>query len=71
MEEPKKVLKAQYLGSHEVTQPNGIEVLNDAIDKYMEEIKPENWENVNVSVAPSMISIHTTGVRLIFVVFFF
>lgn len=71
MEEPKKVLKAQYLGSHEVTQPNGIEVLNDAIDKYMEEIKPENWENVNVSVAPSMISIHTTGVSFNFFYNFF
>lgn len=28
MEEPKKVLKAQYLGSTEVNQPTGMEVLN-------------------------------------------
>lgn len=32
MEEPKKVLRAQYLGSMQVSQATGMEVLNDAID---------------------------------------
>jgi len=63
MEEPKKILKAQYLGSQEVVNATGIEILNAAIDNVMIEPKPELWENVNVSVAPSMISIHSTGVR--------
>lgn len=62
MEEPKKVLKAQYLGSAEVTQPTGMEVLNTAIETALNNTKPELWENVNVAVAPSMISIHSTGV---------
>lgn len=62
MEEPKKVLKAQYLGSIEVQQPTGMDVLNSAIDSSIRDKKAENWENVNVSVAPSMISIHSTGV---------
>ncbi|XP_058461363.1 protein Fe65 homolog isoform X2 [Malaya genurostris] len=60
MEEPKKVLKAQYLGSMEVNQPTGIDVLNDAIDKVAAGCPVENWENVNVSVAPSMISVNTS-----------
>ncbi|XP_062559371.1 protein Fe65 homolog isoform X1 [Armigeres subalbatus] len=60
MEEPKKVLRAQYLGSLEVDQPTGMEVLNDAIDKLVTSIPVENWDGVNVSVAPSMISVNTS-----------
>lgn len=62
MEEPKKVLKAQYLGSAEVAQPTGMHVLNAAIEAAMNSSRPEQWENVNVAVAPSMISIQSTGV---------
>lgn len=64
MEEPKKVLKAQYLGSTEVNQPTGMEVLNTAIETALRDSKPEQWEHVNVSVAPSMISIHSSGVTI-------
>ncbi|XP_058829100.1 protein Fe65 homolog isoform X2 [Topomyia yanbarensis] len=60
MEEPKKVLKAQYLGSLEVNQPTGMDALNDAIDKVVAGSSVENWESVNVSVAPSMISVNTS-----------
>lgn len=63
MEEPKKVLKAQYLGSIEVIQPNGMETLNTAIETTLNGTKPEQWENVNVAVAPSMISINSSEVR--------
>lgn len=66
MEEPKKVLKAQYLGSSEVAQPTGMEVLNSAIEQALTTTKPETWEHVNVAVAPSMISIHSTGVNLLY-----
>lgn len=62
MEEPKKVLKAQYLGSTEVNQPTGMEVLNAAIESTLSEQKSEQWENVNVAVAPSMISINSSEV---------
>lgn len=68
MEEPKKILKAQYLGSTEVNQPTGMEVLNAAIDAALRECKLEQWENVNVAVAPSMISINSSEV---FYYFFF
>lgn len=63
MEEPKKVLKAQYLGSLEVSQPTGMEVINAAIETQLREIKREQWENVNVAVAPSMISINSSEVK--------
>lgn len=62
MEEPKKVLKAQYLGSTFVNQPTGMDVLNTAIETTLNDTKPEQWENVNVSVAPSMISINSSEV---------
>lgn len=62
MEEPKKVLKAQYLGSTEVNQPTGMEVLNTAIENMICDTKAELWENVNVAVAPSMISINGSEV---------
>lgn len=62
MEEPKKVLKAQYLGSTEVNQPTGMDVLNTAIETALHDTKPEQWENVNVAVAPSMISINSSEV---------
>lgn len=62
MEEPKKVLKAQYLGAAEVSQPTGIDVLNGAIDAALLASQTEQWEHVNVAVAPSMISIYSSGV---------
>uniref|UniRef100_A0A182QHL1 WW domain-containing protein n=1 Tax=Anopheles farauti TaxID=69004 RepID=A0A182QHL1_9DIPT len=60
MEEPKKVLRAQYVGCAEVSLPTGIEVLNDAIDKLTTATPSENWEHVNVAVAPSMISVNSS-----------
>nr|XP_012138277.1 PREDICTED: amyloid beta A4 precursor protein-binding family B member 2-like isoform X5 [Megachile rotundata] len=59
MEEPKKVLRAQYLGSMQVSQATGMEVLNDAIDHIVSNTPINQWRNVNVAVAPSMISILT------------
>lgn len=63
MEEPKKVLKAQYLGSTEVQQPTGMDTLNAAIELTLRESKDGGRDNVNVAVAPSMISIHSSGVQ--------
>lgn len=62
MEEPKKVLRAQYLGSMQVSQATGMEVLNDAIDHIVTNTPINQWRNVNVAVAPSMISILTPNV---------
>lgn len=62
MEEPKKILLAQYLGSMQVAQATGMEVLNDAIDQIATNTPVNQWRNVNVAVAPSMISIITPNV---------
>ncbi|XP_011684436.1 PREDICTED: amyloid beta A4 precursor protein-binding family B member 2-like [Wasmannia auropunctata] len=59
MEEPKKVLRAQYLGSMQVNQATGMEVLNEAIEHIVTNTPINQWRNVNVAVAPSMISILT------------
>ncbi|KAL0273351.1 UNVERIFIED_CONTAM: hypothetical protein PYX00_006040 [Menopon gallinae] len=60
MEEPKKVLRAQYLGSYQVSKATGMDVLNEAIDQ-LANTPQEFWVPVNVAVAPSMISISQTG----------
>jgi len=57
MEEPRKVLKAQYLGSMPVRRPSGMETINDAIDVMISQVPPDQWKNVNVSVAPSVVTI--------------
>ena len=57
IEEPKRVLKAQYLGSTQVSQATGIEIVHDAIEYLTSTISRDQWQNVNVAVAPSTISI--------------
>ncbi|KAG1714501.1 Protein Fe65 [Nymphon striatum] len=61
MEEPKKVLKAHYLGSEIVRKPTGMDVLNDAIDRKMASLTPDKWQFANVAVAPSTITIQEPG----------
>nr|CAD7402202.1 unnamed protein product [Timema cristinae] len=61
MEEPKKVLRAQYLGSTQVGQATGMDILNDAIDHMASLLPQDKWRHVNVAVAPSMISILHPG----------
>lgn len=62
MEEPKKVLRAQYLGCSEVQQAVGMNTINDAIIKIGAEAAPESWTSVNVSISPSMIAVRPSGV---------
>lgn len=57
MEEPKKILRAQYLGYTQVQQATGMTVLNDAIDQLVASVPRDQWQPVNVAIAPSMISI--------------
>ena len=64
MEEPKKVLRAQYLGTPQVSQATGMAGLNEAIDRLVATIPLDQWQCVNVAVAPSMISIQNPSVRL-------
>lgn len=45
-----------------INQPTGMDVVNTAIETAIAETKREQWENVNVAVAPSMISINSSEV---------
>ncbi|KAI5702567.1 hypothetical protein M8J75_001583 [Diaphorina citri] len=60
MEEPKKILRAQYLGSIQVSKPGGMDILNNAIDTLVSTVPQHLWQDVNIAVAPSMITIHST-----------
>ncbi|KAL3266605.1 hypothetical protein HHI36_010769 [Cryptolaemus montrouzieri] len=65
MEEPKKILRAQYLGSTQVPQATGMDVLNEAIDRLVAAVPQDQWQYVNVAVAPSMITIQLTNDELL------
>nr|XP_023021128.1 protein Fe65 homolog isoform X3 [Leptinotarsa decemlineata] len=58
MEEPKKILRAQYLGSTQVSSATGMDILNESIERLVSSVPVEQWQPVNISIAPSMISIH-------------
>lgn len=65
MEEPKKILRAQYLGSTQVTQATGMDILNEAIDRLVASVSQDQWQFVNVAVAPSMITIQLPNDELL------
>lgn len=65
MEEPRKVLKAKYVGSLQVSRPSGMDVLNDAIDQMVNQVPADQWRDVNVAVAPSVVTITDAEVRFI------
>ncbi|XP_050060717.1 protein Fe65 homolog isoform X2 [Aphis gossypii] len=56
MEEPRKIIRATYLGSIEVSKASGMDVLNDAIVA-LENSPTSVPQTVTVAVAPSMITI--------------
>lgn len=61
MEEPRKTVRALYLGSAEVPRATGMRVLNDALDRLAAARPPSAWRPVAVAVAPSMITITDEG----------
>ncbi|XP_018573705.1 protein Fe65 homolog isoform X2 [Anoplophora glabripennis] len=58
MEEPKKILRAEYLGCTQVSSATGMDTINESIDKLITSIPQNQWQPVNISIAPSMITIH-------------
>jgi len=57
MEEPRKVIKAWYLGCLQVDTPGGMEVINTAINDMIENTDKDDWSTVSVAVAPSTVSV--------------
>lgn len=70
MEEPKKILRAHYLGCTQVANATGMDALNDSIDRLVVSTSQDQWQNVNISIAPSMITIHHPNVST-FSLFYF
>jgi len=57
MEEPRKMMKAWYLGNLQVSQPSGMETVNAAIKELMDTVPQSEWKTASVSVAPSTVQI--------------
>uniref|UniRef100_A0A915KF34 Amyloid beta A4 protein-binding family B member 2 n=1 Tax=Romanomermis culicivorax TaxID=13658 RepID=A0A915KF34_ROMCU len=57
IEEPKKTVRCQFLGITQVSKATGIEVLNDAVDRLVHQVKKERWISCDVSISPSTITI--------------
>ncbi|XP_074650939.1 amyloid beta precursor protein binding family B member 1-like isoform X2 [Tubulanus polymorphus] len=57
MEEPKKVIRAHYVGQMQVSKPTGVDILNDAMQSLYNTVPPEEWVFVNVGVAPSTLTV--------------
>lgn len=71
MEEPKKVLRAQYLGCTQVSSATGMEIINESIERLVTSIPQDQWQPVNISIAPSMISIHHPIVSHLVILLYF
>lgn len=61
MEEPRKVIRCHYLGSHEVIRNTGMDIVNEVVDLMYYRVPPEKWTFVNVAIAPSTITITEHG----------
>uniref|UniRef100_A0A914W443 PID domain-containing protein n=1 Tax=Plectus sambesii TaxID=2011161 RepID=A0A914W443_9BILA len=61
MEEPKKVIRCHFLGVTQVPRATGIEILNEAVDRLVGQVRQERWILVDVSIAPSTITITEVG----------
>uniref|UniRef100_A0A8R1HKH0 PID domain-containing protein n=1 Tax=Caenorhabditis japonica TaxID=281687 RepID=A0A8R1HKH0_CAEJA len=57
IEEPRKIIRCHFLGVTQVPKATGIEILNEAVDRLVSQVRPERWILADVSIAPSTISI--------------
>ncbi|KHN87199.1 Amyloid beta A4 precursor protein-binding family B member 2 [Toxocara canis] len=58
IEEPKKTIRCHFLGVTQVPRATGIEILNEAVDRLVPQVRPERWILADVSIAPSTITIN-------------
>uniref|UniRef100_A0A0N4Z2I0 PID domain-containing protein n=1 Tax=Parastrongyloides trichosuri TaxID=131310 RepID=A0A0N4Z2I0_PARTI len=57
-EEPRKVIRCHFIGVTQVPKATGIEILNEAVDRLVTQVKPDRWILADVSIAPSSIDIN-------------
>ncbi|VDM96449.1 unnamed protein product [Thelazia callipaeda] len=58
IEEPKKIIRCHFLGVTQVPRATGIEVLNEAVDRLVSQVRSDRWILADVLVAPSTITIN-------------
>ncbi|CAI5445356.1 unnamed protein product [Caenorhabditis angaria] len=57
LDEPRKVIRCHFLGVTQVPKATGIEILNEAVDRLVSQVRPDRWILADVSIAPSTIAI--------------
>ncbi|CAK5060958.1 unnamed protein product [Meloidogyne enterolobii] len=57
IEEQKKIIRCHFIGVTQVPRATGIEMLNEAVDRLLKEVRQERWTLVDVHISPSVIAI--------------
>ncbi|KAF8358555.1 feh-1 [Pristionchus pacificus] len=57
VDEPKKLIRCHFIGVTQVPRANGIDVLNDAVDRLVSQVGRHQWILSDVSIAPSTLII--------------
>uniref|UniRef100_A0A915EA87 WW domain-containing protein n=1 Tax=Ditylenchus dipsaci TaxID=166011 RepID=A0A915EA87_9BILA len=57
IDEPKRNIRCHFIGVTQVPRATGIEVLNEAVDRLVNQVRPDRWVLCDVSIAPSTIVI--------------
>jgi len=61
IDEPKKIIRCHFLGVTQVPRATGIDILNEAVNRLVSQVRPERWILADVSIAPSTITINEVG----------
>ncbi|GMR42206.1 hypothetical protein PMAYCL1PPCAC_12401 [Pristionchus mayeri] len=65
VDEPKKLIRCHFIGVTQVPRANGIDVLNDAVDRLVSQVGRHQWILSDVSIAPSTLIIsEVTGAEI-------
>uniref|UniRef100_A0A0N5C0B8 WW domain-containing protein n=1 Tax=Strongyloides papillosus TaxID=174720 RepID=A0A0N5C0B8_STREA len=57
-EELRKVIRCHFIGVTQVPKATGIEILNEAVDRLVTQVRPDRWILADVAIAPSSIDIN-------------
>ncbi|CEF67759.1 WW domain and PTB/PI domain and Pleckstrin homology-like domain-containing protein [Strongyloides ratti] len=57
-EELRKIIRCHFIGVTQVPKATGIEILNEAVDRLVTQVRPDRWILADVSIAPSSIDIN-------------
>lgn len=61
IDEVRKVIRCHFLGVTQVPRATGIDVLNEAVDRLVSQVRPERWLLADIAIALSNITITEVG----------